>query len=92
MARLHSQDPATALIEIFTSAPADSENKTGLFLVFAYENYHPEGGFNDFLGLALSLEQARQTVEDSSIILGEYQIVDHKTFEVVEQREINRTH
>lgn len=92
MARLQSQNPSMEVVEVFTSAPADSENKTGLFLVFAYENYHPQGGFNDFLGLALSLEQARETVEDSSIILGEYQIVDHKTHEVVEQREINRTH
>lgn len=62
--------------------------QTSLFMVFAYNTYYPLGGFNDFLGLALSLDQARAMVADHGIALGSYQIVNHKNMEVVESKRI----
>lgn len=37
---------------------AAEHNATGMFLVFAFNAYYPDGGFNDFIGMALSLDQA----------------------------------
>lgn len=62
--------------------------QAGLFMVFAHEDYYPVGGFNDYLGVALSLDQARAMVAEKGITLGAYQIVNHKNMEVVEAKRI----
>lgn len=62
--------------------------QTGLFMVFAYNTHYPLGGFGDYLGVALSLDQARSMVADAGIILGGYQIVNHRNMEIVETKQI----
>lgn len=62
--------------------------QVGMFMVFAFETYYPSGGFNDFIGLALSLDQARAMVADHGVCLGGYQIVNYKNMEVVETKQI----
>lgn len=64
--------------------------ETGMFLVFASERYYPKGGFDDFLCVSLSLEEARRVILETDIYLGSYQIVNYKNLEVVEAKEINR--
>lgn len=72
------------------AAMSEPPAATGLFLVFASEKYYPQGGFNDFLCAALSLEEARRVILETDIYLGSYQIVNYKNLEVVEAKEINR--
>ncbi|AIA64715.1 hypothetical protein P1A145kb_p173 [Pectobacterium phage DU_PP_I] len=72
------------------TAMSEPPAATGLFLVFASEKYYPQGGFNDFLCVALSLEEARRVIFETDIYLGSYQIVNYKNLEVVEAKEINR--
>lgn len=67
---------------------AAHHNEVGLFMVFAFDTYYPAGGFNDFIGMALSLDQARAMVADHGTVLGGYQIVNHKNMEVVESKKI----
>lgn len=67
---------------------AAEHNATGMFLVFAFNAYYPDGGFNDFIGMALSLNQARGMVAESGVVLGGYQIVNYKNMEVVESKRI----
>lgn len=62
--------------------------QTGLFMVFAYSTYYPRGGFGDYIGMALSLNQARSMVADQGITLGGYQIVNYKNMEIVETEQI----
>lgn len=71
-----------------TLTAAAEHNAVGMFMVFAFETYYPAGGFNDFLGLALSLDQARAMVADHGVCLGGYQIVNYKNMEVVESKKI----
>lgn len=66
-------------------------NSTDLFMVFAFNHYYPGGGISDFVGLALSLDQARAMVSETNVHLGRYQIVDYKTMETVEEKPIDRT-
>lgn len=67
---------------------ACEHNEVGLFLVFAFETYYPRGGFDDYIGLALSLNQARGMVAERGVVLGGYQIINHKNMEVVESKRI----
>lgn len=67
---------------------AAEHNSTGMFLVFAFDDYYPKGGFNDFIGMALSLNQARGLVAERGVVLGGYQIVNYKNMEVVESKRI----
>ncbi len=69
-------------------AAASGPNQTGMFLVFAFETYYPEGGFNDYIGMALSLDQARAMVADRGVLLGGYQVVNYKNMEIVESKRI----
>lgn len=82
---LHMSKEPTA--EALTAAA--EHNATGMFLVFAFDKYYPQGGINDFIGMALSLDQARGMVAEQGIIdLGGYQIVNYKNMEVVETKQI----
>ena len=72
------------------TAMSEPPAATGLLLVFASEKYYPQGGFNDSLCVALSLEEARRVILETDIYLGSYQIVNYKNLEVVEAKEINR--
>lgn len=67
-----------------------NHGETGMFLVFASERYYPKGGFDDFLCVALSLEEARRVILETNIYSGSYQIVNYKNLEVVEAKEISR--
>lgn len=82
MLQMNKEPTAEAL------AAAAEHNEVGMFMVFAFESYYPLGGFNDFLGLALSLDQARAMVADHGIALGSYQIVNYKNMEIVETKKI----
>jgi|AGFS01.1.fsa_nt_gi hypothetical protein len=62
--------------------------QTGLFMVFAYNTYYPAGGMSDYIGMALSLDQARAMVADVGIYRGGYQIVNHRNMEIVETKQI----
>lgn len=62
--------------------------QTGLFMVFAYDTYYPQGGWSDYIGMALSLDAARAMVAEHGITLGGYQIVNHKNMEVVETKQV----
>lgn len=73
-------------IEALTAAA--SHNEAGMFLVFVFDTYYPLGGFNDFIGVALTVDQARAMVADNGTTLGGYQIVNYKTLEVVETKKI----
>lgn len=71
-----------------TLTAAAQQPSVGLFMVFAYDTYYPAGGWSDFIGMALSLDQARAMVADRGIVLGGYQVVNHKNMEVVESKRI----
>ena len=90
MAQLNSSQ--NVVVDVYAMPPSDHKPETGLFLVFAYDRYYPQGGFNDYLGMALSLDQARRMIDAAGTVMGSYQIVSHKTFEVVEAGEINEVH
>lgn len=92
MTQLQTQNESPNVVEVFIEEPAGSAPQTGLFLVFAYDFYYPQGGFKDYLGLALSLDQARSMVAESGVEWGEYQVVNHKNMEVVETQKIGETH
>lgn len=62
--------------------------QTSLFMVFAYNTYYPAGGMSDYIGMALSLDQARGMVADVGICRGGYQIVSHRNMEIVETKQI----
>lgn len=36
-----------------------------MFLIFAGENYYPEGGWNDFVGVVGTLEEAKHRITSS---------------------------
>lgn len=87
MAQLNSSQ--NVVVGVYATPPSDHKPETGLFLVFAYDRYYPQGGFNDYLGMALSLSQARKMIDEADTVMGSYQIVSHKTFEVVESGDID---
>lgn len=62
-------------------------NNVGLFMVFGYHDHYPSGGFNDFLGLALTKEQAYGIFLSDDNGYENYQIVDSKTYKIVESGE-----
>lgn len=76
--------------ETLAALSEPQQPQTGLFMVFASNQYYPKGGFDDFLCMALSLEEARRVINETEIYLGSYQIVNYKNLEVVEAKEINR--
>jgi len=51
-----------------------------MYLVFAYPNYYPSGGWNDYVGCAQSLEAARALAAEQSydevyqIVMGQHKI------------------
>lgn len=54
-----------------------------MLLVFANSHHHAVGGWKDFLGMALSVDQAKSMIHDSGITYGDYQVVDYKSLSIV---------
>lgn len=56
------------------------------YLIFAFHTYYPAGGWNDYAGVAESIDAAKQIIR--TFDRSSYQIVDAETHEVVEWGEI----
>jgi hypothetical protein len=53
------------------------------YVVFAYSNYYPAGGWGDFEGAFASVEEAKNRVLELDSV-DWWQVVDSKTLEVIE--------
>lgn len=68
-------------IEALTAAAGYTPGR--MLLVFANSHHHAVGGWKDFLGVALSVDSAKELVHNSGITYGDYQVVDYKSLSVV---------
>jgi hypothetical protein len=59
------------------------------YLVFAGDVYEPEGGMSDFVGIAQSIDEAKEIVEKKQGLdkyLAWWQIVDYQTLKIIEEQ------
>jgi hypothetical protein len=54
------------------------------YYVFRFDNYYPRGGWDDFKGAYVTIEEARKVAQAPGC--DEWQIVDSSTNEIVEER------
>ena len=52
------------------------------YIVFKFDHYYPNGGWNDFCGIFDTLQEARVSVSDYQ----HYQIVDSLSYAIVEEK------
>ena len=78
------------LTQVYEATQQQEDDSFGLFSVFAFDHFEPKGGANDFIGMAVSLSQARTMVNATGIRYGKYQIMNHNTLEIVENNTFGR--
>lgn len=70
-------------VETLTAAATPLAGR--MLLVFANNHHHASGGWKDFIGVALSVDQEKGMVQDTKIAYGSYQLIDYKSLSVVEE-------
>lgn len=54
------------------------------YLLFAYGQYYPAGGMGDLHGTYDTIKEAKEIIEEDSLYIEYWEIVEHKTMEIVE--------
>ena len=62
------------------------------YLVFGYDAYYPMGGWNDFIGVYETLEEAKENTKNTNDNKCDfYDIVDIETMKIVDKTDTSHT-